>query len=639
MPLKNLNEIKNQSQEKYKREFISDDYILDNEFIRNFKRISGNDIVYHKSYAEATSAKSLKIFIPYQWFIIASFFIEYYQELINYKKAIETAKGNFKDFDNMLQKCRNNEELSKTVVNTIQGKTSKEKEFLVKFLCDYGWWGGVKKGKTIDRKDFYVSPIMNLAGLVNNTQAFVAEIAKEFAERPQITNLFSYRKVNTSFSSEFIPKLSKPNTSIPISHAQIIYYGVPGCGKSYKVNKDINKKLEEHNITDKEYHKVRCVFHPEYSNADFVGQIFPKIEEKTNADGSSSSVVVYEFKPGPFTEIIRRAYQNPDDPFFLIVEEINRGNSAAIFGETFQLLDRIKKDEPIDNSTENTYCEGWSSYGIDNQDINAYIRDQQRKNTDKQKGHCLKVDGGCSSSEQEEKIRLYPFVNIISEKLNTSWVHKEGDEVKQEMNKLHFTANTAIRLPPNLSIYATMNTSDQNVFTMDNAFQRRFKFKMIENELDNAAQYDIIIGRNNENETSTEVRWGSFRKWINKKILSQNTTLSKSEDKCLGGWFIASDAVNTDENGKVTEYENISREDFAEKVLKYLWYDIFKRNTGDAIFNKDTLADENGIVSFAKVTKTFKDVAGFEAFKKVFKIDEKDEAELKKTYAESNTNP
>ena len=149
MPLKNLNEIKNQSQEKYKREFISDDYILDNEFIRNFKRISGNDIVYHKSYAEATSAKSLKIFIPYQWFIIASFFIEYYQELINYKKAIETAKGNFKDFDNMLQKCRNNEELSKTVVNTIQGKTSKEKEFLVKFLCDYGWWGGVKKGKTI----------------------------------------------------------------------------------------------------------------------------------------------------------------------------------------------------------------------------------------------------------------------------------------------------------------------------------------------------------------------------------------------------------------------------------------------------------------------------------------------------------
>jgi hypothetical protein len=69
---------------------------------------------------------------------------------------------------------------------------------------------------------------------------------------------------------------------------------------------------------------------------------------------------------------------------------------------------------------------------------------------------------------------------------------------------------------------------------MDNAFQRRFKFKMIENELDNAAQYDIIIGRIDEKETSTDVRWGSFRKWINKKILSLNSVLSKSEDKSLG---------------------------------------------------------------------------------------------------------
>jgi len=396
---------------------------------------------------------------------------------------------------------------------------------------------------------------------------------------------------------------------------QVIYYGVPGCGKSFKVNKVINDKLDEYSIIDKQYHKIRCVFHPEYCNADFVGQIFPCVLPDNKG-------VEYKFKPGPLAEIIRRAYLNPDEPFFLIVEEINRGNAAAIFGETFQLLDRIKRGEPADDSTGNIYSSGWSSYGIDNQDINAYIRDIQKLSGEKT-NEKNKHSAAASGSETDSNPKCYANLAI-----------KSKDE-----SVLHFSVNTAIRLPPNLSIYATMNTSDQNVFTMDNAFQRRFKFKMIENELDNAAQYDIIIGRNNENETSTEVRWGSFRKWINKKILSQNTTLSKSEDKCLGGWFIASDAVNADENGKVTEYENISREDFAEKVLKYLWYDIFKRNTGDAIFNKDTLADENGIVSFAKVTKTFKDVAGFEAFKKVFKIDEKDEAELKKTYAESNTNP
>lgn len=423
---------------------------------------------------------------------------------------------------------------------------------------------------------------------------------------------------NESLDTEKTVDINNPSPTnfSPLSSdfkpSQFIYYGVPGCGKSYKVNQIINDELNEHNIKDKEYHKVRCVFHPEYSNADFVGQIYPYVLPDNKG-------VEYRFKPGPLAEIVRRAYRFPTEPFFLIIEEINRGNAAAIFGETFQLLDRIKNGDLKDKSTENHYKPGWSSYGVNNFDINAYIRQEH------------------DYYNTEENIKYdNPYVKPRND---CDLLIIDNGNTRIEENKLKFSTNTAIRLPPNLSIYATMNTSDQNVFTMDNAFQRRFKFKMIENELDNAAQYDIIIGRNNENETSTEVRWGSFRKWINKKILSQNTTLSKSEDKCLGGWFIASDAVNADENGKVTEYENISREDFAEKVLKYLWYDIFKRNTGDAIFNKDTLADENGIVSFAKVTKTFKDVAGFEAFKKVFKIDEKDEAELKKTYAESNTNP
>ena len=404
----------------------------------------------------------------------------------------------------------------------------------------------------------------------------------------------------------------------PHAPLQIIYYGVPGCGKSYEVNKEIDGKLV--GIQDKEYHKVRCVFHPEYSNADFVGQIYPKIEEKTNEDGSASSVVVYEFKPGPFAEIVRRAYQNPDEPFFLIIEEINRGDAAAIFGESFQLLDRIKVGEPADDSTENIYGEGWSSYGIDSQDINAYIRNQQRKNADKQKGHCPCVKGGCSDTEQEEQLRFYPFVNISSDKLNTTWVHKEGDEEKYEEKTLHFSANTAIRLPPNLSIYATMNTSDQNVITTDNAFQRRFKSRMIRNNLKNAAQYNIKI-------EGTNVYWGAFRKWVNDKILS-TPNISKADDKCLGGWFISTPVEVKDAEGNVTKFKDISREDFAEKVIKYLWDDVFKRNAAAVIFKKGSGNGE--FRSLSELIDAFENEIGqsTESFDKVFKLSDDDKKNL-----------
>jgi len=400
------------------------------------------------------------------------------------------------------------------------------------------------------------------------------------------------------------------------SPLQTIYYGVPGCGKSHQVNKNINEKLDEFGITDKEYHKVRCVFHPEYSNADFVGQVYPFIDPDGNG-------VDYRFKPGPFAEIVRRAYRNPTEPFFLVIEEINRGNAAAIFGEAFQLLDRIKQGDPPDSSTENIYQLGWSAYGILNSDLNAYIR---QKSVDEEEIRKLR-----QAKEPLFEKEIKPQRDDCSHKIIQNGI----ESVK--VHELNFSWTTAIRLPPNLSIYATMNTSDQNVFTMDNAFQRRFKFKMIENELDNAAQYDIIIGKDGENETSTGVRWGSFRNWINKKILSQKGTLSKSEDKCLGGWFISTDAIKVDENKKVVEYENISREDFAEKVLKYLWYDVFRRNSATEVFNEPETTEDKDVVSFARLAKEFKskDNIGFDAFKKLFKDIEKDKDILTKTFAES----
>jgi len=400
------------------------------------------------------------------------------------------------------------------------------------------------------------------------------ENSKKRMEKRKIDDLFNQLKrlvdenpENQDYLNNILNPIKQPeyHNARPHTPTQIIYYGVPGCGKSYEVNKVINAELDKYSVTDKEYHKVRCVFHPEYCNADFVGQIYPYVKPDNGG-------VEYRFKPGPFAEIVRRAYRNPAEPFFLVIEEINRGNAAAIFGEMFQLLDRIRPEDGPEELSGNIYDTGWGSYGVTNIDVNAYIRQKSTDNPEK--------------IEYEDSV---PY----------------GDKIK-------FINNTAVRLPPNLSIYATMNTNDQNVFTMDNAFQRRFKSKMIRNVLDeNSAQYKTEID-------DTGVYWGDFRKWINEKILLPQTAILKADDKCLGGWFITGE--------KIDGVDKIKKEDFAEKVLKYLWDDVFKRNKSGEIFVKDEKVN-----SLSDLIDAFETSVGFESFEKIFKMNDVDKAKLQKS--------
>lgn len=124
----------------------------------------------------------------------------------------------------------------------------------------------------------------------------------------------------------------------------VLLYGVPGSGKSWTI---------EHEYCKPESVVERLVFHPDYTYSDFIGQILPAVAE----DGQVS----YKFTPGPFTNILREAYNNPGKEYILIIEEINRGNAPAIFGEVFQLLDRKVEIRDID---DDGYPIGTSEYGI-----------------------------------------------------------------------------------------------------------------------------------------------------------------------------------------------------------------------------------------------------------------------------------
>lgn len=190
---------------------------------------------------------------------------------------------------------------------------------------------------------------------------------RPYLESKDINSATPISDENTTESSEENTSKIVPSATPFTSPEQIIFYGVPGSGKSHEIK---HKLEEEYKIPEEKQDLFveRTVFHPEYTNADFIGQIMPKlVHGKTD----------FVFKPGPFTSILKKALCDSQNRYVLIIEEINRGNAAAIFGELFQLLDRINaasKTTSHDDSL-NTYGKGWSEYFVMNSEINNYIRD------------------------------------------------------------------------------------------------------------------------------------------------------------------------------------------------------------------------------------------------------------------------
>ena len=132
----------------------------------------------------------------------------------------------------------------------------------------------------------------------------------------------------------------------------IIYFGAPGTGKSYNLNQDKDILLQDY-LENYE----RVTFHPDYSYANFVGTYKPVPEGRD---------ITYKYVPGPFMRILKKALDKPDEPFLLIIEEINRANVAAVFGDVFQLLDRDENNE--------------SEYPIEaTEDMKTYINEDRIK--------------------------------------------------------------------------------------------------------------------------------------------------------------------------------------------------------------------------------------------------------------------
>ena len=390
-------------------------------------------------------------------------------------------------------------------------KTLTEPVILVNALVDYlehhGGSFDLKEALT----DIFKDPMGNLDIVSNtlnqyskvinitNNKASLSDNYKEYMESmPNIKD-----KKGFFFFFNFDGKEDSPSLSADTE--QKIYYGCPGTGKSHKVKgltegadgektvyfdesgakvADVNAVEDKSKLSSNIF---RTTFHPDYDYSSFVGSYKPVMQPVLDADGNETGKedLVYAFVPQVFTNAYVRAWKSLADEsltdaekqVYLIIEEINRGNCAQIFGDLFQLLDRKN---------------GFSEYPI--------IPDAE--------------------------LRKY----LAKEKIE----------------------NNMLRLPANLHILATMNTSDQSLFPMDSAFKRRWAMEYIPINLEQekAKTFTFKV-------KGVDYSWVEFLAKVNPLIRKA----TDSEDKQMGEFFIK---------------ESVSEEDFKNKVIFYIWNDVCK---------------------------------------------------------------
>ena len=364
-------------------------------------------------------------------------------------------------------------------------------------------------------KDIYGKDVFDITSVKefdivrNETEYQSISIDEESDLLDEIIDAYRDFLIAYTFAKEWV----KPREKVKVESKDaknLIVYGAPGTGKSWYINSLIGDKEDK----DEEDYAMRVTFHPESDYASFVGCFKPTENE--------SGDLTYSFVPQAFTEAYIRSWKMPkEEPYYLIIEEINRGNCAQIFGDIFQLLDRYEEDCKKGKK-------GQSKYPIkSDKDLENFL-----------KGALADCD----------------FSDIPDEK-----IRKDVQDGKKLM------------LPSNLWILATMNTSDQSLYPMDSAFKRRWEWKYIPISYDRRVKFIVTDSFKNSGEGFS---WEEFLKAVNAKIFDS----TKSEDKQLGFWFTG-------------ESQTISVDTFVNKVVFYLWNDIFKdyRDQHNSPFAKSEL--------------------------------------------------
>ena len=332
-----------------------------------------------------------------------------------------------------------------------------------------------------------------------------------------------------------------------MTYQQKILFGSPGTGKSYQIDHNIIPYQLDIDSAENPENIIKTVFHPEYTYGDFIGKLVPI---------TRSGKVEYNFYEGHFLKALGQAYKNiiavhdkqgnKTEEFknvVLVIDEINRGNSAAIFGTTFQLLDRNK--------------DGWSSYSVSVNEI-TFIK-------------ILELIGVTFTYDQHghiDEYRLKPHDGV-----------KKLETLQEKLKFLNFDLiNRTVKIPPNLSILASMNTSDSSIYYMDSAFKRRWQWEFI--GIDSKSISETGVAFQNQDE------WIVFVGKLNSFIKSNHKYIRGIEDKQIGHYFI------TD--------EQIQKATIQNKLMFFLWDSVFNRDKKPLItlLFGDNKEDKGELITF-----------------------------------------
>lgn len=363
------------------------------------------------------------------------------------------------------------------------------------------------------------------------------------AERSNIWNMM----VAEQTGEEMLTK--QVDLDLPL---QQITYGAPGTGKSHGIKKETAGKSV-----------IRTTFHPDSDYSTFVGAYKPVMEETdvrvvpvvlnngASFDQNNGTLkekrISYKFVKQAFLKAYLGAWkkyaeaEEIPEPQFLVIEEINRGNCAQIFGDLFQLLDR---------NDEN----GFSTYPIDaDTDLQKEIEKAFKEEKD-------------GESDNPYMLSNDIYVEGVVEDYSSNYDASLSEDIQE---------GRVLLLPPNLFIWATMNTSDQSLFPIDSAFKRRWAWDYVK----------ITDGKKGWKIQGTDYScdWWKFIQEINKKI----ATATSSDDKKLGYYFCKAKNNTTCIDEKL----------FVSKVIFYLWNDVFKDND-NTIFKVKESKDEPSFDDF-----------------------------------------